>query len=108
MVADPELFFRRISLTNDGANEFYNTPILASLDPDRFVSALIDHHPAHQRTILLALKARYEHGKLDRELKEERSWATDVRNRLYAEAEGCARSRSTESVRTSITRSTRC
>ena len=37
---------------------------------------------------MLALKARYEHGKLDRELKEERSWATDVRNRLYAEAEG--------------------
>ena len=49
---------------------------------------LIDHHPAPQRTILLALKARYEHGKLGRELKEERSWATDVRNRLYAEAEG--------------------
>ena len=108
MVADPELFFRRISLTNDGANEFYNTPILASLDPDRFVSVLIDHHPAPQRTILLALKARYEHGKLDRELKEERSWATDVGTAYTPRQKACLRSRSTESVRTSITRSTRC
>lgn len=87
VVKDPDIFFRRINLTADGPNEFYDTPILASLDPSKFVAALLDHHPARQRTALIALKARYEHGKLDRELAEERSWATDVRNRLRAEAE---------------------
>lgn len=88
MEADPDLFLHRICLTNDGANEFYSMPVLASLDPNRFATVLLEQHPARQRTVLIALKARYEHGKLDRELREEQSWATDVRNRLYAEAEG--------------------
>ena len=35
-----------------------------------------------------ALKARYQSNKLDSELSEERSWATEVRNRLHDEAEG--------------------
>ncbi|MBB3066432.1 P-loop NTPase fold protein [Limibacillus halophilus] len=86
MIADPELFFSRIALTHEGKNEFYNIPILASADIDRFVSAILEHHPSQQRAILMSLKARYENNKLDGALAEERSWATKVRNELFEEA----------------------
>jgi len=87
MVVDPDLFYRRINLTNGGVNEFYNVPVLASLGADKFVAALLDLHPAQQRTVLNALKSRYDNRMLDRELSEERSWAVEVRNRLHAAVE---------------------
>ena len=80
MADDPSLFLRRVCLTNHDENELYDVPVLASLDPQRFVDVLLGLHPARQRTVVLALKARYEHGRIDGDLAAERDWATSVRN----------------------------
>lgn len=88
MVEDPSLFLSRICMTNHGENEFYNVPVLASLEPQRFVDKLLDLHPQRQRIALLALKSRYEHGRLDRDLAAEREWATNVRNLLLSASQG--------------------
>ncbi|WP_299232409.1 P-loop NTPase fold protein [uncultured Halomonas sp.] len=85
MSTSPELFFHRVNLINGEKSELYNVPVLAALDPRKFVAALLDLHPAQQRNVLIALKTRYERRTLDRELATERSWASDVR-RLLLEA----------------------
>lgn len=85
MSTSPELFFHRVNLINGEKSEFYNVPVLAALDPEQFVAALLVLHPAQQRNVLMALKTRYERRTFDRELAPERSWASEVR-RLLLEA----------------------
>lgn len=87
MMADASHFMRRICLTNHEDNEYYNVPVLASLAPDRFVGALMDLHPQRRRTVLHALKLRYEHGQIDSDLSPERTWAESVREILLAKSE---------------------
>ncbi len=88
MSEDPDRFLRRVNLISGEPNDFYNVPILAAIDANSFVEVLLNHHPSRQRTVLNALKARYEHGSLDRELAAERPWVCEVRNRLLAASEG--------------------
>lgn len=84
---DPSLFLRRICLTNHEDNEFYDIPVLASLDPARFVKVFLELHPRGQRNAMVALKARYEHGRVDHDLVDERPWAIKVRNQIQAASE---------------------
>jgi KAP family P-loop domain len=86
MAEDPDRFLLRV--INGEANDFYDVPILAAIDPNCFVKMFLNHHPAQQRTVLNALKARYERGNLDRDLAAERPWANEVRGRLLAASEG--------------------
>ena len=87
METDPELYIRRICLTNSSDNWYYRLPILASIDPERFVSSLMQQSPEHQRLIIRAFKARYEHGGLEGELASEKPWLADVRTRLLGRAD---------------------
>ncbi|WOB51236.1 KAP family NTPase [Xanthomonas hydrangeae] len=87
MLHNPSQFLRRIALTNHEDNDFYNIPILASLDVREFVDAFLGLHPAKQRTAMLALSARYQNGMIERYLEDERHWATDVRDQLLAASE---------------------
>lgn len=81
---DPSLFLRRVCLTNHEDNKFYDIPVLASLDPPRFVAVFLGLHPRGQRNAMIALKARYEHGRIDRDLLDERPWAIEIRNQIQA------------------------
>ena len=87
MQTDVQLFYRHLCLTNSSENIYYRTPILASLDPDTFVAALLKLHPTEQHTVMMIFKARYEHGQLERDLKEEKAWVKIVRDKLLAHAE---------------------
>jgi hypothetical protein len=87
MESDPSLFFRRLNLSNSEDTLFYDVPILAALLPDQFVSSFLGHHPVGQRTILIALKTRYENGRLDRDLPTERPWLEAVCAKLIAASE---------------------
>ncbi|MEA2944862.1 MAG: hypothetical protein QOI40_192, partial [Alphaproteobacteria bacterium] len=87
MASDPPLYFRRLCRTNSKDNLYPDVPILASIDPDLFVSSLLKQHPVHQRIILMAFKSRYGHGGLARELAPERRWLTTVRDKLAKEAD---------------------
>lgn len=86
MRSDPSLFFRRVCLTNSDDNIYYRVPILASIDPDAFVSSFLDLHPAHQKTVMMALGSRYESGVLDRELISERPWLQAVTAQIIERA----------------------
>lgn len=84
---DPSLFLRRICLTNHEDNQFYNIPVLASLDPGRFVAFFLALHPRSQRNAMRALNVRYQHGRIDNDLLDERPWAIEVRNQIHAASE---------------------
>ncbi|WP_329837282.1 P-loop NTPase fold protein [Stenotrophomonas geniculata] len=84
MVDAPGQFLRRICLTNHEDNEFYDIPVLVALDVRKFVDAFLSLHPEKQRTVMLALKMRYQDGMIDRYLASERPWATEVRDQLRA------------------------
>ena len=88
MVADPELFFRRINLTDGGESEYFNVPVLSSLGTDQFVNVFLEQHPKSQRTILTALKARYDQGRIDGSLAPEQPWATAVRDKIMVVSDG--------------------
>jgi hypothetical protein len=86
MKSDPALFFRRVCLTNSEDNIYYRVPILASIDPDAFVSSFLSLHPAHQRTVMMALKSRYEHNTLESELVSEKYWLQSAISKLMEKA----------------------
>jgi hypothetical protein len=84
---DPSLFLRRVCLTNHEDNKFYDIPVLASLDPAKFVAVFLGLHPHGQRNAMIALETRYEHGRIDKDLLDERPWAIEVRNQIQAASE---------------------
>ncbi len=86
MQDDPDKFSRHVNLVSGQLN-YYNIPVLATLDPKEFVNSLLALHPAAQRTVFLALQGRYRHGNLDRSLSAERPWANEVRRTLLERSE---------------------
>ena len=71
MQGSPRDFERKISLTGEVDNQFWDSPILAHIDPSQFVSAFIDAAPSAQLIVQSALRRRYER---DEHLGEERKW----------------------------------
>ncbi len=90
MVNDADLFFRRVCATNSPDNIYARVPILSAIDPNQFVSSLLNLHPANQRTVFLALKSRYEHGQLAGDLKDEVAWLKRVCENLMEAAKTMA------------------
>jgi KAP-like P-loop domain-containing protein len=86
MRVDPQAFLRLICLNSNEPGRYYKTPILAFVDPDQFVTTLLRLHPERQRIALTALTLRYEQGRLDRELPQERPWLIAVRDKLTVQA----------------------
>jgi hypothetical protein len=78
MKTDVELFFRRVCSTNSPDNTYAHVPILGAISPDTFCKAMLRLHPAAQRVVFYALKSRYEHGQLNRELQSEADWVREV------------------------------
>lgn len=78
-----EQFAARISnpQAEEGEN-FYNTPVLAAMDPAAFVEALSCLAPHQQRRVLLSLSARYAHRNVVRDLPAEVSWLRSVKRIL--------------------------
>jgi len=70
----------------EGEN-FYNTPVLAAMNPAVFVEALDNLLPHQQRRVLLSLSARYAHRNVTRDLPGEVGWLRSVK-RLLEDATG--------------------
>ena len=83
---DAQQFYRRLSYSGHGDGEYADIPVLAKLDPDAFLDTLLSLHPSDQHVTMIALKARFEHGRLDRYLSDERPWLETVRNKLRVRA----------------------
>jgi hypothetical protein len=87
MAKDANAFFVKVCWTNDERdNTFALVPIFSAVSPDDFVEKLLSLHPRDFRTVLTALKGRYEHGRLQSQLAEERPWLHSVYEKLKAEA----------------------
>jgi KAP family P-loop domain len=86
METDPDLYLRRVCLTNSSDNLYYDVPILASIDPDKFVETLLSLHPSNQRIILRAFRGRYEFDGLGRGLASEKPWLEVVQEKLITKA----------------------
>lgn len=82
MRTDVQLFYRRLCLTNSADNIYYNTPLLGSLDPEKFVQAVLYLSIAEQHIVFMMFKSRYDHGQLDNDLSGERAWAEAVKRKL--------------------------
>ena len=82
----PELFLRRINITNSDDNLYFDVPILAYIPPDEFVLRTLKAHPEKQVTIFRALRLRYEHGRLSNELATELPWIESIREKFVSAA----------------------
>jgi hypothetical protein len=78
MTSDVDGFYRQVSLSHADASGYVRAPVLAQLPPNDFVNAFLALHPSAQRPVMMALKGRYEYGRLDQALKEERPWIIAV------------------------------
>jgi hypothetical protein len=84
MVSQPDLFYRRLNLTNSADNTYFNVPILKYLPPSEFVEQI---RPLDKETINLAMSAfrkRYEFVTQFSALVVELDWLDEV-GRLLAE-----------------------
>lgn len=86
MKRDVQEFYRQVCYSTGGDGSYAGIPVFARLDPDAFIDSLLALHPSEQHVVFMALKARYEHGRLDRELPEERVWLEAVRDKLLSRA----------------------
>ena len=82
MESDPQLFYRRLNYTNSDDNRFARVPVLASIDADAFAASFLRLPSLAQRTVLSAIKGRYESGMLSRELSSEKPWLAAVKDSL--------------------------
>ncbi|MCP1561423.1 UNVERIFIED_ORG: hypothetical protein J2W75_004826 [Methylorubrum zatmanii] len=86
MTSDLERFVDRVTFGRGASGDMARIPVLSALDVDIFVATLLALHPSQQRTVLKALKARYDHSTLKDELARELPWAQTVRQKLIATA----------------------
>ena len=71
MSSNVDYFYRQISLSHADASDYVRAPVLAKMPVEEFVDALFALHPSAQRLALMALKGRYEYGRLEQALKRE-------------------------------------
>jgi hypothetical protein len=78
MKSDVEKFYRQVALSHADASDYVRAPVLAVLPVEEFVDALLALHPSSMRLAMVALKGRYEYGRLDQTLKDEKPWIVAV------------------------------
>ena len=90
MNSDPKAFFEMVSPTNNGENPYAHVPVLHSIDPKEFVETWLALPHESWRLIEYALQGRYEHARLERELKAENKWAGEVHRLLLGKADSAS------------------
>ena len=83
--SDPDLFYRRIILSNHEDNIYYDTPILKYIDPEEFVKVFMAVQPSVKRRVCLALQKRYEILDVKPNLRTELDWFQEVISLLEKE-----------------------
>lgn len=82
----PQLFVEAVSFTVSGHNPYHLTPILRFIEPKDFTNAWISSSKSNRRTIMRAIDARYDGGRLKKELAGEAEWVRKVGKLLLEEA----------------------
>jgi hypothetical protein len=79
MKNDAQAFFRELCSNNVTASPFFDVPILASIDPDVFVSEVLALHPNAQSSVFAVFRARYAGRQLNTSLQPEKAWLATVK-----------------------------
>ncbi|WP_316228649.1 P-loop NTPase fold protein [Bradyrhizobium sp. SZCCHNR1045] len=82
MRSDVDSFYRKLSLSHADTSQYVRVPVLSKMPIADFVNAFLDLHPSAQRIAMMALKGRYQYGRLEQELKEEKPWIASVHDVL--------------------------
>jgi hypothetical protein len=80
----PSLIFSTISTTNENKDTLAFVPILAKISPKNFVDAWFSGPRNQWRQTSMALDNRYDHGLLDRHLKDEVTWLLELEKEIDA------------------------
>ncbi|EPC4026423.1 P-loop NTPase fold protein [Aeromonas salmonicida] len=75
---NPTSIFEKISQTGSGNNELAHVPILHLIPVNSFINAWLSGPRSGWRKIQMALDNRYEHGKLEKFLIDEKPWLIDL------------------------------
>lgn len=71
--------FSKIALQSGVHNPYYRIPVLATIDPARFVQTWLAMKPAAQKSLAVSLDGRYDPDMLYGELKDELPWLRQVK-----------------------------
>jgi len=81
---EPSSIFHTISPTAHRTNTLAHIPILVQIPAKSFVDAWLSGPRNGWRQTTMALDNRYEHGQLDRQLRDERPWLVEVEGEMNA------------------------
>lgn len=79
---EPKAFLEAVSPTSSGHNPYANTPLLHEIPVAEFVDAWLGGDQGSWRDVDRALENRFNHGQLERDLKDERDWALELLKEL--------------------------
>jgi hypothetical protein len=71
--------FSKVALQNGVHNPYYRIPVLATIDPAKFVQTWLAMKPAAQKSLAVALDGRYHTDMLYGDLKDELPWLRQVK-----------------------------
>ena len=90
---DGQKFLEQVCAVGDGNGQYALIPILAHIPPEDFVAAWFGGPNENWRSISLALTSRFEGGRLEKELGEEKDWILRVLDLVDAEVDKAERFR---------------
>jgi len=90
MKSDIFKFYKMISLGNSHdknlpARRYYETPILQHIDPNEFIKTLLSMNFQDQRSVIVALKERYNFDGINESLIKELEWLESIKDLLDQE-----------------------
>lgn len=84
---DPDLFYRRLVGIGGPDSDLIVGPVLKEINPNNFLDAVLRQPARVQYDVFRCLLSRHRHGKLYRELEEERPWAKALHEAMLHRAE---------------------
>ncbi|MDE3748600.1 hypothetical protein [Methylobacterium radiotolerans] len=87
MQNDPNLFWRRINHSNTTDGLYVSIPIFAHVNLNDFLQKFMAIDPNSQREVMLAIRGRYEHGKIKSDFAEEFDFLKGLSEKILDVAE---------------------
>jgi hypothetical protein len=75
---DAQEFYNDVCPNSARAARFLALPVLACIEPNDFLAALLSVSPAERRIVSSALKDRYDGSRIDHELTKEKPWIIEL------------------------------
>ena len=85
--SDPQKFYRLLCVNDFEASVYYEVPILATIAPEEFVDQILSLDPRSQQSAFAPFATRYDFGRLNGRLKNEREWLRTIVDLLNGKAE---------------------